>query len=232
MRVALRPVYSQGDPHAIRPMPQLHGGGFGFAAGVPCLRDLADSVERYDKVLLSQHTRENKDAPDTSGSASSPPTAAVPASFHVTLHLERSFRRGASWFYWIAGLSLVSSVILRMGGSFVFIFGLGLTQLIDAFAAVSTESPPHPTIPIQALSIIFGSAIRGAFAALGFLANRRRAWAFVVGMVICLLDALVLIGLKDWRGIAFHLFVLFGIYRGRMALRALQRTDDARVQPT
>ena len=40
-------------------------------------------------------------------------------------------KSGANWFYWIAGLSVVNSLIFAFGGHTSFIAGLGLTQLID-----------------------------------------------------------------------------------------------------
>ena len=39
---------------------------------------------------------------------------------------------GARWFWWIAGLSLVNSVILHSGGGTSFVIGLGFTQIVDA----------------------------------------------------------------------------------------------------
>src|SRR5215471_16932506 len=40
-------------------------------------------------------------------------------------------KSGASWFYWIAGLSLINSVVSFTGSSWRFILGLGITQLFD-----------------------------------------------------------------------------------------------------
>ena len=36
-------------------------------------------------------------------------------------------KSGASWFYWIAGLSLINSIAAVSGGSWRFILGLGIT---------------------------------------------------------------------------------------------------------
>src|SRR5574340_77246 len=40
---------------------------------------------------------------------------------------------GANWFYWIAGLSVVNSVIVLFGGAWYFLVGLGATQFVDGF---------------------------------------------------------------------------------------------------
>src|SRR5579864_37374 len=38
----------------------------------------------------------------------------------------------ANWFYWIAGLSVINSIITMTGGHMRFIFGLGATSILDA----------------------------------------------------------------------------------------------------
>ena len=47
------------------------------------------------------------------------------------LKIESKFKSGASWFFWIAGLSIINSIILLAGGQWNFIVGLGVTQIID-----------------------------------------------------------------------------------------------------
>ena len=42
-------------------------------------------------------------------------------------------RSGANWFIWIAGLSLVNSVLFVAGSDWAFFLGLGATQFSDAF---------------------------------------------------------------------------------------------------
>src|SRR6478672_6161125 len=43
-------------------------------------------------------------------------------------------RAGAKWFYWIAALSLVNSLVAIFGGQFHFVVGLGITSIVDALA--------------------------------------------------------------------------------------------------
>jgi hypothetical protein len=43
---------------------------------------------------------------------------------------------GAKWFYWIAGLSLVNSLVVVFGGNFHFVLGLGITSVVDELQAV------------------------------------------------------------------------------------------------
>ena len=42
---------------------------------------------------------------------------------------------GANWFYWVAGLSIVNSIMQHLGGGVFFIMGLGVTSFVDAVAA-------------------------------------------------------------------------------------------------
>jgi hypothetical protein len=51
--------------------------------------------------------------------------------------LAQRHKSGANWFYWIAGLSLATSLIALGGGSWGFLISLGTTQVIDGLAAGS-----------------------------------------------------------------------------------------------
>ena len=46
--------------------------------------------------------------------------------------LEKQVERGASWFYWIAGLSLVNSILSLTDSGWMFFFGLGITQTSES----------------------------------------------------------------------------------------------------
>ena len=48
--------------------------------------------------------------------------------------VDAQMKKGANWFFWIAGLSVVNSVILLMEGDRHFVVGLGVTQLVNAIA--------------------------------------------------------------------------------------------------
>ena len=48
--------------------------------------------------------------------------------------LPMQVRKGASWFYWIAGASVVNTIIFLFGGNLNFIVGLGVTQVINGIA--------------------------------------------------------------------------------------------------
>jgi len=46
-------------------------------------------------------------------------------------------------------------------------------------------------------------------------------WAFAVGAVVYALDGLIFLGLRDWVGVAFHVFVLVMTVHGLDAARRL-----------
>jgi hypothetical protein len=62
------------------------------------------------------------------------------------------------------------------------------------------------------------------FVVFGALANQRRKWAFVVGMILYALDGLLFIWVQDWWSFGFHLLALYGLYTGFSALKQLAKT--------
>src|SRR5579862_2442373 len=63
-----------------------------------------------------------------------PAESARQASVAKILELQRSAHKGANWFYWIAGLSIVNSLIMHGGGGIYFVVGLSVTLVVDAIA--------------------------------------------------------------------------------------------------
>jgi hypothetical protein len=133
---------------------------------------------------------------------------------------------GARWFFWIAALSLITSLIMLSGSNWRFILSLGITQLITEIAnAASVDLGNVGT----AIASVFDLLAAGVFAGLGVLAGKKHLWAYVVGMILFGLDALIFILGQDWIGIIFHLLVIYWIFRGFSAcrqLRALQREAE------
>lgn len=138
--------------------------------------------------------------------------------------LNARFRSGANWFYWIAALTLVTSIISLTGGGWRFFLSLGVTQVIDAFAVLFSERFGEAT---KVIAIVLDIFITALFAGFAYLANKRQMWAYIAGMVVFLLDGVLSLLITDLLGILVHGFVLVMMIRGFMAGRemlALERT--------
>lgn len=142
-----------------------------------------------------------------------------------------SLRRGANWFYWLAALSLINSIIVLVGGNTQFLFGLGVTQFVDGFGLAFIQEAPESATVISAVTFCISAAIAGVVVVFGVLANRVKEWAFVVGMVLYVLDALLLVLIEHWLAVAFHAWVLFALFGGLKACKALKALYQQAAPP-
>ena len=124
-------------------------------------------------------------------------------------------KSGASWFYWIAGLSLINSIAALAGQGWRFFFGLGITQLFDVIANEFGSSG-------KMIALLLELAVAGTFVLFGVFANQRHLWAFIVGMVLFALDGVLFVIARDWVGVGFHAFALYCLFRGVQACRQLR----------
>lgn len=115
----------------------------------------------------------------------------------------------ARWFWWIAGLSLVNTVLIHSGSNTSFVIGLGVTLVAD----VACREIPAIAFVVDAMAI-------GFFVLMGWLALRGHFWAFIVGAIAYLLDATIYLLARDMMPLAFHAFALFFIVRGAFTLRS------------
>jgi hypothetical protein len=151
------------------------------------------------KALPARDWRE-LDAAAMDGAATTAPKA---ASTPEDLALRQRMEGGASWFYWIAGLSLVNTVTGAIGSSWGFVIGLGFTQ-VEAGWALSLGSV-------------------GLFALLGWLARKPSIAAFWIGIVLFGLDTLIFLVAGDWVGVAFHGLALYFLWTGLKAAREMKK---------
>jgi hypothetical protein len=149
-------------------------------------------------------------APVATATTAAPTTVSKPAGSAPTAQL----RSGASWFYWIAGLSLINSIAAFSGSTWRFIIGLGITQIIDLFGS-------HLETGGKVVALALDLCVAGLFILFGFLGHKGYAWAFLVGMVLFALDGLIFLLAQDWLGVGFHALVLWWLFRGFGACRQL-----------
>ena len=132
---------------------------------------------------------------------------------------ENMLRGKASNFFWIAGLSIVNSVVSLLGGGITFVIGLAITQIVDGVSmVVAEELTGNAATILRIAAFVVNLLIAGLFALFGFFASKQKKWAFLVGMILYLIDGILSLIFKDYMGFAFHLFLLIGLFSGYRAL--------------
>lgn len=146
-----------------------------------------------------------------------PSGASGPAPGNLPLAVAaRRTQIGGDWFFWIAGFSVVNSLIALFGSSIHFVIGLGTTELFDAVGGQSGTSGKVIAVLLDLLAAAF-------YVGYGFFARKGAKWAFVTGMVFYLLDAVLLLVFKDWLAVAFHAYALYRIFQGFQAAGELSQ---------
>lgn len=132
-------------------------------------------------------------------------------------------RRGAGWFLTIAVLSGINSVLQIVDAKIRFIFGLGITQVVDAVGKGAGQNGMFVTI-----------AVDGVFLLMLVLcwrwAKAGSQGAFLAGMIAYALDGLLLLFFSMWLDAAVHAYALYMMWQGFAAARELAQMQQA-VQP-
>lgn len=132
-------------------------------------------------------------------------------------------KSAARWFWWIAALSVINTVLLHTGSETSFIGGLGFTLMADAF--FREFFPPA--------AFIFDALCVGFFWFVGLMGGRGRRWAFLAGGILYALDTVIFLAFQDWFPFAFHLWALFSIWTGGMQLhREIKARQSAPALPS
>jgi len=146
--------------------------------------------------------------------------------------LESAVRSGVSWFFWIAGLSLINTVVFLTGGSISFVVGLGATQLIDAIVKAGTERlGDQGAMVLRIVGFVLDLVIAGFFVGVGLLGRRMHRWALILGMVVYALDAVIFVMAGAWLSVGFHAFALWGLWNGLSAMNKLRELDAREAPP-
>ena len=147
--------------------------------------------------------------------------------FLAISNLNQRAKAGANNFHWIAGLSVVNSLISAFGGGITFVIGLGLTQVVDAFAGLFAKEFVESTLIFKITGLILSILISGVFVFFGLFAGKQQRWAFITGMILYGLDAIILLYFQDWIGFFFHLYFLWGLWNGLQALNQLHKLSPS-----
>jgi len=131
---------------------------------------------------------------------------------HVT---RTSVLHAADWFFWLAILSVINSLLVYNYQIPNTPLALGLTQWIDG-----TSTAFNPTMTTSAL--ITNLIIAAVMALFGYMARRGSDLAFVIGIFLYVIDAMLSIGVRDFFGFGVHLIALFFLVKGLLASRHLR----------
>jgi hypothetical protein len=135
------------------------------------------------------------------------------------LRVEQALKGSSSWFVIIAALSLVNSVLFMTGAKIHFIFGLGFTQIIDALAHNAGGAG-------VALDLVINGAIAAVFVLFWSFARKGEKWAWLAGMGLYVVDALILLVFKDILSVAFHGWALYRMYSGLKLLPVFEKINQ------
>ena len=142
------------------------------------------------------------------------PTARAVAQAETT----GALHRGANWLFLIAGLSVVNTVSMVSGSQWIFLGGLGVTQFAAAVAM-------HLGSGAQLVALFINLWAMGFFVCLGIFARKGQKWAFITGMSLYAVDAVVVLLLQSWIMLLFHGFVFFRLYQGYSSCKELHAFD-------
>ena len=129
--------------------------------------------------------------------------------------LLRRMKSGASWFYWIAGISVVNSILVMSGSAWGFALGLGVTSILDHVAAGARAEAKAVAIALNVLAA-------GIVAMFGYFASKGQAWAFITGMALLAVDTALTGLFQMWLSLALHAFALVSIFTAYRASRELR----------
>jgi hypothetical protein len=138
------------------------------------------------------------------------------------MRLEAVGKACASWFLWVAGLSMVNSVLAASGAGLHFLFGLGITSIVDAVAQ-------HAGTTGIVLNLVINAFIAGVFLLFWYFGKQGHPWAFLVGMGLYVIDGVILLLITDYLGAAFHLWVLYRLYQGYTTLSRFMAAQQAQM---
>jgi hypothetical protein len=141
----------------------------------------------------------------------------------MAAELTRRMKNGANNFYWIAALSVINSLVIEFGGDIYFVVGLASTLIVDTLFVEIAKGATDVSLVVKLIGLVISIVIAGIFALFGLFASRGKNWAFIVGMVLYLLDTLLMLAFQEWMGLIFHGFFLFGLFGGWRALSELNK---------
>jgi hypothetical protein len=157
------------------------------------------------------------------------PSAASPAQLaHIQkkLQLDNQARGGIDWFFWIAGLSLINSVVYLLGKNFVFFLGLGITQFVDGFMSAFADEFGSGGNILHFIGFAIDVFIAGIFVVFGVLGRKRYTLPVIIGMILYTIDGGIVLLFQDFLSAGLHAFALFGIWNSLKSMSELAKLEQ------
>lgn len=141
--------------------------------------------------------------------------------------LDNKIKNGVNWFFFIAALSLVNSVIFLMEGDLTFVIGLGLTQLVDGIGyGIALEMLEGGWI-VRIIGLALNVGITTVFVLFGVFGRKHYRWPVILGMVLYAIDAFLLLVFEDYFGAIFHGLGLYGLFTGVKAITEWKTLEES-----
>lgn len=144
--------------------------------------------------------------------------------------------KGANWFFWIAALSLVNTVVTHSGGDGHFILGLAVTFIVDVIGREIVKEHPDSASVVLFIAVGFSLFVDAFVVLFGVMSRQRWLWVFGFGMFLYLLDGILFALLGVYMAAGIHAFALFSMFQGFKSYQEYNKLqlaldDDAVANP-
>ncbi len=119
----------------------------------------------------------------------------------------KEVRQGGSWFFWIAGLSVINAIAAWMASGWGFCLGLSTCYLVGGIGQVF-----GPNGPLIALTLNLAACALYLF--FGVASWQGRFTPYAIGMFLYAGDALLPLATQDWISLGIHGVALWFLFKG------------------
>jgi len=167
--------------------------------------------------------------------AAAPQPSAKDRVSKAMVDLKAAGDAGANWFFWIAALSLVNTIVAHSGGDRHFIVGLAVTFIVDLIGREIVKEQPDAATLVLVIAVSFSLFVDAIVVAFGAMSRQRWLWVFGFGMFLYLLDGILYALVGDFLSAGFHGYALFSMFQGFKGYQEYnklhQALDDDAVEP-
>lgn len=139
--------------------------------------------------------------------------------------LEAAFRSSASWFFWMAGCTVVNLFMVFTKSNFGLALGMSDSLMM---AVVNLLRPPAGD---AGALIAFGGVIASnvlyiaLMAVFGIFAGKGKVWAFALGISLALIDGIYCLSGGEYIGTLVHGMAVWFIFSGLRLAIAVRNTS-------